>query len=394
MPRVAFLTNCLPPYHKPVLDALTKRWGHGNFRILLSTAMESNRAWELEWDGLNVVVQKTVTAKGCWRHTRGFSENTEVHFPIDTIAQLRAFSPDVVISNEMGFRSIGAVAYTKLRRRASAILWTEVNASTECGRGIARGVVRRILARHVDAFLALGESGVRYIESLGCAPEKIFRFAYTADVNRFASASVPEVKHPRLLYVGQLIERKGLLQFVSALGKWAHQHPNRKVELLLAGDGPLRARLESSRVPPNLHLEFLGNVRYEQLPQVYARAGVLAFPTLADTWGVVVNEAMASGLPVLGSAYSQAVAQMVTDGESGWIFRPDRPNEMDSAIHRCLTARVETLDAMRREAHSAAMKLSPSYVANLIEKAVAYCMHRKTAHELSDPTPVEAGTGA
>ena len=57
------------------------------------------------------------------------------------------------------------------------------------------------------------------------------------------------------------------------------------------------------------------------MAEVYAKASLFAFPTLADEWGVVVNEAMAAGLPVLGSIYSQAVEELVEDGVSGWVFR-------------------------------------------------------------------------
>jgi hypothetical protein len=103
--------------------------------------MESNRPWRLEWEGLDVAVQKTMTVRGRWRHPRGFSEPTQVHFPLDTISQLRKFSPDVVISTEMGFRSLSALLYAKLYSRSKAVLWTEVNRSTEQGRGLARKIV-------------------------------------------------------------------------------------------------------------------------------------------------------------------------------------------------------------------------------------------------------------
>ena len=374
MLRVAFLTNCIPPYHKPVLDALARHYGPDHFRILLSTPMESNRSWSLEWEGLDVLVQKTLTVRGRWKHPRGFRESNEVHFPLDTISQLRRFSPDVVISTEMGFRSLSALIFTKLRRHRSLILWTEVNESTEYGRGWTRGIARKILARNCDGFLALGDAGVAYVQSLGAPSERIFKLLYTTDVSRF-SAGVPERENERrLVYVGQLIERKGLLQFTAALGKWAEQHPERDVELVFAGDGPLRETLQTSPVPPNLRLQFLGNVSYQDLPRVYAQAGVLAFPTLADTWGVVVNEALAAGLPVLGSVHSQAVKELVTHGKNGWTFSAGKSEEMDAAIHECLTTPLSTLQTMRENARKTAMELPPACVAGMIQTAIESCL--------------------
>jgi glycosyltransferase involved in cell wall biosynthesis len=383
LPRIAFLTNCIPPYHKPVFDALASRYGCENFRILLSTPMESNRPWALEWGGLDVVVQKTVTLKGHWKHPRGFRESTQVHFPLDTLSQLRSFSPDVVISTELGFRSLSALVFTKLHGRCKAILWTEVNESTEHGRGLARKILRKLLVKHADGFLALGDGGMRYIESLGAAREKIFELFYTTDVLRFAVGSQQRAAvsnqlsaiSNRLLYVGQLIERKGLLQFTTALKRWAERNPDRNIELVFAGNGPLKEGLRVQVTPPNLRLEFLGDVTYEDLPRVYAEASAFVFPTLADTWGVAANEAMAAGLPVLGSTHSQAVKMLVTDGRNGWTFRADSPQETYQAIHRCLTCPVETLQAMRSAARSTALELTPDRVADMIHRAVEFSLN-------------------
>jgi glycosyltransferase involved in cell wall biosynthesis len=376
LPKIAFLTNCIPPYHKPVLDVLASRYGRENFRVLLSTPMESNRLWALEWDGLDVVVQKTVTRNGRWRHPRGFREPTLVHFPLDTLSQLRRFSPDVVISTEMGFRSLSAVAFTKLHRRCKAILWTEVNESTEHGRGLTRKILRKWLVKHAHGFLALGNGGVRYIESLGAAPQKIFKLLYTTGITRFAAVGSdrPSTVESRLLFVGQLIERKGLLPFTAALKRWAERNPTQLIELVFAGSGPLLETLRAQAVPANLRFEFLGDVSYRDLPRVYANAGVLVFPTLADTWGVVVNEAMAAGLPVLGSLHSQAVQELVVDGLSGWTFRADKPEEMYQAIHRCLCTPTETIQAMASDARRAALELTPGRAATMIQAAIEFCM--------------------
>lgn len=339
--------------------------------------MESNRSWALEWDGLDVVVQKTFTVKGRWRHPRGFSESTQVHFPIDTLAQLKRFSPDIVISTELGCRSLSAVAYTKLHRSSRVILWTEVNKSTEHGRGVARKILRKLLVRHAHGFLALADGGVRYIESLGVARSKIFELLYTTDVSRFAAIShQPSVvrNQKRLLFVGQLIERKGLLPFTASLKRWAEKYPDQQVELIFAGDGPLQEVLQAETLPSNLRFKFLGNVSYRDLPRVYAEAGVLVFPTLADTWGVVVNEALAAGLPVLGSTHSQAVQKLVIDGKNGWTFRAGSSDETDQALHRCLTSTAETILAMRSAVRAAALELTPARVAQMIQTAIDFCL--------------------
>jgi glycosyltransferase involved in cell wall biosynthesis len=369
--RVALLTNVIPPYHKPVLDYLARRYG--SLRVLLSTPMEANRPWKLEWQGLDVVVQKTWTLTGWWQHPGGFSEPLAIHLPLDTLAQLRRYRPHVVISVEMGMRTLLAAVYRKLNRRSRLIVWAEVSEATEQGRGSLRRIIRLLLCRHADAFLAVGSSGVRYLRSLGADPAKLFPLLYTTGVERFSENEIerpPERAHG-LLYTGQLIERKGLLPFLDTLSKWAAAHPARNVEFTIVGDGPLRARLESFAVADNLELRFHGNLPYEELPRVYSEAGLFVLPTLADSWGVVVNEALAAGLPVLGSARAQAVEELIEDGNNGWIFDPDRRDEIFSAIDRAMNASCEQLDTMRAHARSTALALTPDDVVHLLDDAVA-----------------------
>jgi glycosyltransferase involved in cell wall biosynthesis len=372
--RLAFVTNLMAPYWKPVFEALVRRYPH--MRVLLSTRMESNRPWKVDWEGLDVVLQKTITVKRRWRHSRGFTEPIYVHLPLDTVRQLRSFGADVVISNEMGFRTLLALRYRKTHPNSRLIVWSEMSESTEQGRGRARCMLRQLIRKRADAFVVLGDSGARYIRSLGTDDRKIFRVPYTTDIARFAANSLPRPQEyaRRLLYVGQLIERKGLLQFLESLSRWASGHAEQRVELVLTGDGPLRGRLEREPVPSNVRLTFMGNVAYEDLPRVYAQSGIFVFPTLADTWGLVVNEALASGLPVLGSVYSQAVEELIEDNSNGWVFRADEPEELYGAIDRSMNTPLDELSEMRQRARATVLGLTPAHVATLIDNAVTACI--------------------
>ena len=369
--RIAFLTNVIAPYWKPVFAALAPRYR--SLRIFLSTPMERNRSWEVDWRGLDVVVQRTVTLNGRWRHPKRFSEPIYIHVSLDTVQQLTRFGANVVISSEMGFRTLMALVYRKWRPASRLILFLEITTVTEQGRGRIRHILRRFIQKRVDGFLVLGESGARYLRSIGVEDGRIFRSPYTTEVARFGAHGVarPEEQARRLLYVGQLIERKGLLPFLRALSKWAANNESHDVEFVLAGAGPLRGQLLSEPVARNVTLTFLGNVSYADLPNVYAQAGIFVFPTFADTWGVVVNEALASGLPVLGSIYSQAVEELVDDGANGWTFQPDDEKRVYEAIDRSMSTPIDKLNQMREHARKTALRLTPEVVAERIDRAVA-----------------------
>jgi glycosyltransferase involved in cell wall biosynthesis len=322
------------------------------------------------------VLQKTVTLKGRWRHPRGFSEPLAVHFPVDTVQQLRRFSPDVMISVEMGVRTLLAALYRKLHPKSRLIVWVEVADSTERSRGLARRMLRKILSRYVDAFLALGSRAEEYLRQMGAGETKIFRAVYATDLARFSSNVLhrPPRSARRLLYVGRLVELKGLIPFLKVLSGWAASNPEQTVEFSLAGEGPLRVPLERLPVPSNIKLTFLGAFQYDELPAIYAGAGIFVLPTLADTWAVVVNEALAGGLPVLGSVYAQAVEELIQEGRNGWTFHADRPEEIGSAIDRMMKTPLDELDRMRAHARGTALTLTPEHVAGLIDHAVRACV--------------------
>ena len=182
--------------------------------------------------------------------------------------------------------------------------------------------------------------GLATFDSLAYPRGALCEFLRPQMRSRFCLA-VPRVATPAdtgCFYSGRLVELKGVQPFLKALAAWASNHRDRKVEFWITGDGPLRAALSTFAGPPNLEIRMLGHVSYDHLPKIYGQCGILAFPSLADEWGMVVIEAMASGMPVLGSIYSQAVEELVSDGETGWTFNPNESQQMGEAISEALAA--------------------------------------------------------
>jgi glycosyltransferase involved in cell wall biosynthesis len=201
---------------------------------------------------------------------------------------------------------------------------------------------------------------------------RVTRVPQTADVAAFSAMPVerPDAETISLVYAGLLIPRKGILEFLRLLAAWAERHPYRRIEFHLAGDGPQRAALDAVPRPPNLVVRFLGNVPYDELPSVYGRSSILVLPTLEDEWGVVVNEAMAAGLPILGSLYSQAVEELVVDGETGWTFIPDDQRSAHAALDAALNTSACDRARMARTARAHACALTPTRIAREIATAI------------------------
>lgn len=374
MRRVALLIHSIQPYRVPLLREMVRRCR--DFRVFVSVKEPASSPCLLE--GLSVHCQRTATIRQRRSHPVGFREDLSIIIPYDTLPALVRFRPDVVISTEMGPRSLQALVYRRTVRQSRLVLWAAVSEHTEIGRGLARNGLRRFMLRRADAVMVNGTSGERYVCRLGAPIERVFRVPYSTDVDLFARCPIertPEQRH-RLLYVGRLVESKGLLPFLSVLRSWATGHPDFSVEMWIAGEGPVRPAVEAFEVPNNLTLKLLGKIDYHQLPATYMQAGIFAFPTLGDEWGMAAAEAMASGLPVIGSEYSQAIEELIRDGDSGWLFRPDQRDACMRALDRALRTGPERLTAMGHAAREAAIRLSPSNIADRITSAIeSACRH-------------------
>jgi glycosyltransferase involved in cell wall biosynthesis len=370
--NVSLFMPIISPYYVSFLKQLRELVP--GLSIFVSTPMEPDRDWKSEWGDLDVTVQKCWTFSATKRFEQGFSYRIWQHFPYDTLPRLLRQRPDVVISFQLGFRTLQAALYRRLYPQSRLIIWLGLSEHTEKSLPRWRVLQRKALLRLADAVLVDGASGIRYLLSLGVPRERIFFFPYYAEIAHHLALPVerePTVAR-RLLYVGHLIELKGLAPFLRVLSRWLQEHPKESCEFWIAGQGPLRGELERFPAPPQLRLRFLGSVPYEKLTEVYSQAGIFVFPSLADEWGVVVNEALAAGLPVLGSVYSQAVEELVTEGLNGWTFRPDVPEEIYKALDRGMTTKHGQLDEMRRTGRERIRMLSPKCGAENFLKVINF----------------------
>jgi hypothetical protein len=136
-------------------------------------------------------------------------------------------------------------------------------------------------------------------------------------------------------------------------------------------------------------LSLLGAVDYDGLSRIYGDCGIFVLPTLADEWGIVVNEAMAAGLPVLGSIQAQAVEELVEDGHNGWRFDADSADSALAALSRALATTPEALEAMREAAQRTVAAITPDAMARRMRAACDLCFPRHGG--LTDAAGAAAG---
>lgn len=367
--HVTVLINYLSHHQVPVFEAFQDRVG--DFEVLVSVEVEPQRPVAARFGRLSVIRQRAWTFHPAWRHVAGFRDRMNVHVPYDTLAWLWRLAPQVVVSYELGMRSLLSTLFCRLRPRTRLVLVQNLSERTEQNRGPVRRLLRHHLLRRAQVVTCNGASARRYLESLGVPAQRIHHFPYCADPASIHRGPVrrPAAVRRRLLWVGQLSERKNAFGLWRALARWCAPRPGSRVRMTVVGEGSLEPSLRSEPLPAGLEIDFVGTRTPEQMPAIWAEHGVLVFPTLADEWGMVLEEALHSGLPVLASRHAQSAA-LVIEGFNGWCFDPDDARDFDQAVERMMSASEETLDRMAACARASVAGRSPAWAASLLLAAI------------------------
>ncbi len=349
-PRVTLLVNVVAPYRVPVYRALARA-----FRLTLCYAGgEDNRA---AWDGCPGEVGAAEVRRS-WgvvvrRDRRGADRSVyQEHYTGLTpgyFADLWRSRPDAVVTNEMGFRTLCALAYGALRRVPVWVVW-EGTPHTDRAPGLARRLVRRVVAPWAPRWIALGAEPAAYLEGLGVPRARILRLQNAVDESLFAAPVAPRFARaelppgPVLLYAGRLVGLKGVDLLIDAAA--ALRDEGRRFTLLVVGRGPQEAALRRRAAARALDgvVRFHPEVPPGAMPAVYRSADLLVFPTLYDQWGLVVNEALWSGLPVLASCYAGAASELLPPAQ---VFDPLADGALLGALRRALDGGLPAADPSR-----------------------------------------------
>jgi 1,2-diacylglycerol 3-alpha-glucosyltransferase len=284
-------------------------------------------------------------------------------------SSLSALDPRVVvISGYYDAAAWSAWAWAEAHRRPK-LLWAESN-RFDYPRGGWKEQVKSAFVRRCGAANVYGESNREYLCDLGMRDRNITTKRAVIDTDLF-TYSPPPARGDRsrrvLLYVGRFSPEKNLHLLLRAFARLVRDRTCPGVRLELVGYGPLEDSLHALASDLGLwnSVEFRGPARQQELPSLYRAADALILPSLRETWGLVVLEGMACGLPVAVSNRCGCARDVVT-ADTGLTFDPASEDDTLRAVRDLMSRPKTELERMGRAASLLARQYSPENSARLV----------------------------
>lgn len=209
--------------------------------------------------------------------------------------------------------------------------------------GLKDPVSRRLKAhvvRRARASTTMNADMARQLERLGARPGSVAVMPMGADLATIRDAAAGVQREPgRVLFVGRLVEKKGLTHLLAALPRLADLAGSHGLTLRVVGDGPLRASLEAQARALQVPVTFLGALGRGDLAREYAAAALMVVPSTVAASGdqdglpVALLEAMGLGTPIVGSDLP-GIDEVIRPEETGLLVAPGDPQALGDAVRR------------------------------------------------------------
>lgn len=304
------------------------------------------------------------------------------YLSLGIVNRLLKFKPDVIFSNSFGVWTILALLFKPVGRWKVVIAYEGSSPGVDYRNSASRLAVRRAMVKAADACITNSQAGKAYlIEILNAKPDRVFAQPYEVPdpkaLLEYAGNSelISQLQKPIFLFVGSVTPRKGLNYLLEACAILKKQNIE-NYTILVIGDGAQREELESFCQSLNLteQVKWLGKQDYSQLGSFFRSASVFVLPTLEDTWGVVVSEAMVLGKPILCSKWAGA-SQIVVEGENGYIFNPSEPEKLAELMLRFINE-PNLISSMGNKSQQLMAQYTPKIAAEFLAKVTSLVLER------------------
>jgi 1,2-diacylglycerol 3-alpha-glucosyltransferase len=286
---------------------------------------------------------------------------------------LSQIDPDVVaIAGYFQPGMLAALSWSRLHRKPTILL--SASKEDDAPRTGIKEQLKQRLVHQYQAALVGGQPQKRYLLKLGMPENQIF-LGYNVVGNeafhpdRLRSLPNP-MQAPFFLSINRFVEKKNIPNLITAYAAYVKE-TSEPWDLVLCGDGALRPQIEAQIQALGLSdcVHLPGFLQQAELMPYFAHANCFIHASYQEQWGLVVNEAMAAGLPVLVSNRCGCFEDLVIEGENGWGFDPNSIEQMQQFMSK-ISSDVNYAKTMGNAALRHIQKFSPNYFAHGLHQAV------------------------
>lgn len=339
--RLAYIVSHPIQYQAPLLRYLS-RDGEIDLQVFFLSDFSLHEHYEAAFDQ-TFKWDTTLTEGYSWEVLPGvFSGASRVLSPWSPVGRLRqrllAGNFDAVWVHGWGHVGLCQAVREAVSLDLPVLMRGESTPATNRHVSIRNGFRDRFyrwLFRQITGFLCIGTRNREFYRQCGVPEHRLFSVPYAVD-NEFFQARCSEAApqretfrrllglqpgRPVILFVAKFIPAKAPEELLAAFARlYGRRSEDAKPYLLYVGDGPLRGKLEEMAKTFGDAVRFLGFRNQSELPPLYDLCDVFVLPSRYEPWGLVVNEVMNAGRPVIVSDRVGAAPDLVENGDNGFIY--------------------------------------------------------------------------
>ncbi|MCI0586274.1 MAG: glycosyltransferase family 4 protein, partial [Planctomycetes bacterium] len=233
-------------------------------------------------------------------------------------------------------------------------------------------VVYPVFLRQFAAHLTVGRRNRDYLLRYGVPEGRLFPCPHFSgyETEERPVSGESDRRPPVVLFVGKLIPKKRPLDFVEAAARLRERGVG--LDAVVVGEGPLRSEMEARARARGVEVRFEGFRNQSELPAFYRLPGVLALPSDGgETWGLVVNECMAHGMPAVVSDAAGCAPDLVEEGRTGFTYPCGDVGALADRVGEALALRRRDPDALAAALYAKSRAYSMTAAAEGLERALA-----------------------
>jgi 1,2-diacylglycerol 3-alpha-glucosyltransferase len=369
--RVALLFCNYGPYHLARIQGFHDRAQSQNWQVtgIELARSEEEYPWQTNIDTFPFPIYSVI------QH-QTVEQTSSLELSLQLHKLLQQVNPDVIAIAGYARPAMLTALFWAKQHHKPAILFSETTAA-DFTRTTWREQIKRQIISQYQAALVGGQPQKRYLMQLGMSEASIFsgyNIVGNEDFHPDRIRSLPApLDRPYFLAINRFVTKKNLPVLINAYATYRQLAGDQAWDLILCGDGQLRTQLEQQISDRHLaaHVHLPGFLQQDQLLPYFAHAQCFIHNSTHEQWGLVVNEAMAAGLPVLVSNRCGCVEDLLLEGINGFSFDPYQPEELARLMLRMGSAEVDR-GAMGQAALQHIQKFSPSYFADGLMQAIEY----------------------